>query len=154
MQSNAARIAVVALSVAVLVVLFVVLSGGDDEDGDTVAEPGTTTSTELPADRREGRPEKERERPRDAGPQVQALVVVGGEPRDGVADLEFGAGEQVRFDVRSDVAEEIHVHGYDLYADLEPGKTTEVRFPAELEGVFEVELHGSGAPLAELTVEP
>jgi hypothetical protein len=152
MQSNAARIAVGVLSVAVLVVLFVVLSGGDDEDGDNVAEPGTTTSTELPADRREGRPENERSR--RAGPQVQTLVVAGGEPRDGVADLEFGAGEQVRFDVRSDVAEEIHVHGYDLYADLEPGKTTEVRFPAELEGVFEVELHGSGAPLAELTVEP
>ena len=82
------------------------------------------------------------------------IVVKGGEPEGGVAELEFEKDSEVRFTVESDVAEEIHVHGYDVYADLEPDKPTEVAFLAEIDGVFEVELHGTGAVIAELTVKP
>jgi hypothetical protein len=152
MQSNAVRAAVAVASVAVLAVLFLVLSGGDEESGEPAAETAATTTTELPADRREQRPDEERERDRE--PEVPTLVVADGEPRGGAEELTFKSGEQIRFEVRSDVVEEVHVHGYDIYADLEPGKTAKLGFPAELEGVFEVELHGSGALLAELSVKP
>jgi hypothetical protein len=60
----------------------------------------------------------------------------------------------VRFRVRSDVAEELHIHGYDRYVDVAPGRTATVSFPASIEGIFEVELHGAGVPLASLRVEP
>ena len=96
----------------------------------------------------------EGERGEDPASAVAAIVVAGGEPKGGIADLEFTRGEQIGFTVESDVPEEIHVHGYDIYGDLEPGKPTEFRFPAAIEGVFEVELHGTGAIVAELTVEP
>ena len=56
--------------------------------------------------------------------------------------------------VRSDSAEELHVHGYEVEKELKPGKTTIVSFPAELEGIFEVELHGSDELIAELQVNP
>jgi hypothetical protein len=60
----------------------------------------------------------------------------------------------VRLAVRSDRAEEIHIHGYDRYVDVEPGKVERARFPARLEGVFEVEAHSDGTLLANLRVEP
>jgi heme/copper-type cytochrome/quinol oxidase subunit 2 len=81
-------------------------------------------------------------------------VVQDGRPRGEVRELRFDKGERVRFRVRSDVAEELHIHGYDRYVDVAPGRTATVSFPASIEGIFEVELHGAGVPLASLRVEP
>jgi plastocyanin len=83
-------------------------------------------------------------------------VVVGkdGKPVGGVADLTYKAGDEVRFKVESAVADEIHVHGYDLMKDVEAGGTVTFEFPADLEGVFEAELEGRGEEIVELTVEP
>lgn len=61
-------------------------------------------------------------------------------------------GEQVVLRVTSDVAEEIHVHGYDRHADLVPGRTVEIAFVADLPGAYEVELHHAGRPLFQLRV--
>jgi hypothetical protein len=61
-------------------------------------------------------------------------------------------GEQVVLRVTSDVVEEIHVHGYDLYADLVPGTPAELAFTADLPGSYEVELHDAGRPLFQLRV--
>jgi hypothetical protein len=150
MQSTGARIAVAVVSVALNVVLFVVLSGGDDNTESTTPAVATTTTTaEQPAE--QDKPEKP-EKP--AEPEVPTIEVVGGEAKGGPADLEFTKGDEVRFDVSSDVDEEVHVHGYDIYADLVAGKTAEIAFPAEIDGIFEVELHGTGALIAELTVRP
>ncbi|HXS47459.1 MAG TPA: hypothetical protein VN756_08345 [Solirubrobacterales bacterium] len=82
------------------------------------------------------------------------IVIHNGEPVGGVQELEYGAGEQVRFRVRSDVADEIHVHGYDLMKDVSAGGSVSFSFPAELEGIFEVELEGLGEQIAELRVNP
>ena len=82
------------------------------------------------------------------------IVVEGGEPVGGVQELEFDAGEEVRFRVSSDVAEQVHVHGYDLLEEVQPGGTVSFAFPAEIEGIFEVELEESGVLLAELRVNP
>ena len=61
-------------------------------------------------------------------------------------------GESVVLRVTSDVAEEIHVHGYDLYADIPAGGTGELAFTADLAGSWEVELHDAGRPLFQLRV--
>ena len=93
-----------------------------------------------------------------AGRREQAgattIVVKNGEPVGGVQDLEYSAGEQVRFKVDSDVADEVHVHGYDLMKDVPAGGSVSFSFPAEIEGIFEVELEDRGEQIAELRVNP
>jgi hypothetical protein len=88
------------------------------------------------------------------GSATTTIVVRNGEPVGGVQELEYSAGEQVRFDVRSDVADEIHVHGYDLMKDVPAGGSVSFSFPAEIEGIFEVELEGRKEQIAELRVNP
>jgi hypothetical protein len=62
------------------------------------------------------------------------------------------AGEQVTLVITSDVADEVHVHGYDLTADLAAGTPAELSFTATIPGVFEVELHDAGTVLRSLQV--
>jgi hypothetical protein len=82
------------------------------------------------------------------------IVIRNGEPVGGVQELEYSAGDEVEFSVRSDVADEIHVHGYDLSKDVKAGGSVSFSFPAEIEGIFEVELHEGEAQIAELRVNP
>ena len=63
------------------------------------------------------------------------------------------AGEQVTLVITADVADEVHVHGYDLTAELAPGTPAELTFDATLPGVFEVELHDAGTVLLTLQVQ-
>jgi hypothetical protein len=153
MQSNRARIAVGVAALAAIVALFVVLSGDDDESTSApVAEETTAVDPGEGSGEEGGRREGPGQEP--ATPPRETIVVAGGEPRDGVNRLEYEQGDQVRLEVRSDVDEEIHVHGYDLYEQLTAGERTRFSFAAEIEGVFEIELHGSGAEIARLTVRP
>ena len=85
---------------------------------------------------------------------VPTIVVENGEPVGGVQELEYSAGDQIRFEVDSDVADEIHVHGYDLMKDVPAGGSVSFSFPAEIEGIFEVELEGRKEQIAELRVNP
>jgi hypothetical protein len=82
------------------------------------------------------------------------IVIRGGEPVGGIQELEYSAGEQVRFEVESDVADEVHVHGYDLMEDVPAGGVVSFDFPAEIEGIFEVELEGRKQQIAELRINP
>ncbi len=82
------------------------------------------------------------------------ILVKNGEPVGGVQELEYSAGEEVQFTVDSDVADEIHVHGYDLMKDVPAGGSVSFSFPAEIEGIFEVELEGRKEQIAELRVNP
>lgn len=82
------------------------------------------------------------------------IVIKNGEPVGGVQELEYSAGDQIRFEVDSDVADEIHVHGYDLMKDVPAGGSVSFSFPAEIEGIFEVELEELGEQIAELRVNP
>ncbi len=152
MQSNTAKAAVAIGSIAVVVVLFVVLSGGSDDDSTTTTAAETTTT--AAEDTSSGTAEGAEKPPKPAEPSVPLIKTAGGEPTDGVTELTFDKGDEVRFEVISDIEEEVHVHGYDVYADLIAGKPAEIAFPASIDGVFEVELHGTAAPIAEITVNP
>jgi len=145
MQSTTFRVGAVVVLVAAAVVLFVVLSGGDDDDGEQAATTTTTPATT------EGGPQKP---PREPKPETPTIVVEGGEPVGGVQALDYTTGDEVRFFVRSDAAEEVHVHGYDVMKDTVPAKPISFDFPADIEGIFEVELEETHTQIAELTVEP
>jgi hypothetical protein len=54
--------------------------------------------------------------------------------------------------VSSDVADKVHLHGYDKEAQIPAGETGSVSFTADIPGVFEVELHESGLQLLQLQV--
>ena len=56
--------------------------------------------------------------------------------------------------VHSDVADEIHVHGYNLMKDVAAGGTVKISFVADVPGRFEAELENHGTQIADLTVTP
>lgn len=82
------------------------------------------------------------------------IVVRDGEPVGGVKRLEYSAGDEIRFTVESDAAEEIHVHGYDIAKEVPAGGSVSFAIPADIEGIFEVELEELGVQIAELRVNP
>lgn len=84
--------------------------------------------------------------------QVIDVTVAGGAVTGVGARVEVGLGEQVVIRVTSDVADEVHLHGYDLKADVAPGGTVEIPFTATIPGGFEVELENSGKTLFQLRV--
>ena len=141
MQSRTISAVVVVALIAAAVVLFVVLR---DDDGDT--DGAATTAPTATTQQQERKPEPK--------PEVTTIVVKGGEPVGGVQELEYTRGDEVRFDVEADIAEEVHVHGYDVIEEVAPGEVARFDFPADIEGGFEVELEGSHTQIAELTVEP
>lgn len=91
-------------------------------------------------------------RPADAENLV-TVTIAGGTVTPAPGTVEVPVGEDVTLDVTSDVAEEVHVHGYDKTLDLEPGETASLTFTADIPGVFEVELEGAGTLLFELEVQ-
>jgi hypothetical protein len=152
MSSRTRTVVIAAAGVAVAVALFIVLQGGDDDgDGTPVA---TTTAPQEPAEQG-GAPQGGGgggEKPEQ--PEVATIVVRNGEPVGGVQELEFAMGDRIRFVVESDVAEEVHLHGYDVSMDVSAGGKVSFDVPATIEGVFEVELEHSVVQLAEITVTP
>jgi hypothetical protein len=72
----------------------------------------------------------------------------------GPPQLQANQNERVILRVRSDVADELHVHGYDLSAPLPAGELVSLSFIAARSGRFEVELHGAHRELGALEVQP
>ncbi|WP_336210458.1 hypothetical protein [Nonomuraea sp. LPB2021202275-12-8] len=87
-----------------------------------------------------------------AGEARAEITVAAGRVSPPSGWLEIDRGQSVSITVTSDVADELHVHGYDRRAELRPGEPVTVRFVADLSGVFEVETHESGLVLTQLAV--
>ena len=98
----------------------------------------------------------------DAG---EALDVEAAEA-DVVIEVDFAGGEvtveddrisidrdsTVALVITSDVAEHVHVHGFDLFADVAPGQPATLVFAADVPGVFEIEFEDSFTFITELEV--
>lgn len=67
--------------------------------------------------------------------------------------VDVPVGSPVELVVTSDVADEVHVHGYDEMADVAPGSPARVAFTASIPGVFEVELETAKLRLLQLRVQ-
>lgn len=126
MSEQAKKVLVAVIAVGIAIVFLVVLSNGNSDNASNT----------------------------DAGRVPTIVVDKSGKPEGGVADLTYNKGDRVRFKVESAVADEVHVHGYDLMRDVEAGGTIEFDFPASIEGVFEAELEGRKEQIIELTVNP
>jgi len=151
MFASARRFAQIAVTLATLATLAALAPAGCGGDGDNVAtgtttETQTTTTTETtpPSPIEEVRPEL----------TVVRVSVVNGAPKGGIVREKIDQGDRVLIVVRSDVADEVHLHGYDISRDVAAGGTVRLRFRATLPGRFEVELEERGVPIADLTVEP
>jgi hypothetical protein len=82
------------------------------------------------------------------------IVVRDAKPVGGVRDLTYKKGGTIDLTVRSDTADEVHFHGYDVHKDVAKGGSVRFRFPATIDGKFIVELENHGVTLANVTVEP
>jgi hypothetical protein len=75
-------------------------------------------------------------------------------PKNGIVRATVKQGDKVVLVVKSDVADEIHLHGYDLKTNVAAGGTARLLFTATIPGRFEVELESRSTQIADLTVEP
>jgi hypothetical protein len=80
------------------------------------------------------------------------VQVKNGKPVGGIQRATVKKGDTVAIVVHSDVADEVHVHGYDLHKDVKAGGTVRIEFPATIAGVFEAELEQRGLQIVAFTV--
>lgn len=135
----------IAAVIAVVAVVLLTSSGGDDKE----TSAGNATATPTPTATATSGADATPEPTETPTPRPQPPLVTQGK----VTDLRFKEGDTVRFRVRADVTDHVHVHGYDLMKDIEPGKTITFSFPATITGIFEVELEEAGQQIAELRVD-
>jgi FtsP/CotA-like multicopper oxidase with cupredoxin domain len=121
--------------VAVVAVVILVLAGGssDSNDEQSAAPTATASATATAA------------ATADQGPLLTAAKE---------QDINATEGDTVRFRVKADEDEEVHIHGYDIEKEIAAGETVPISFKATITGIFEIEFHHSGALLARLKVEP
>ena len=159
-------------ALALLLVLGLTLAGGACSDDDDAGDSGDATTTTTAADdatTTTAAPTDETTTTAAGGTATSAPPVAGGDdPGDGVIELTITGGNvvggvrretvkqgsQVTLRVTSDVADELHVHTYDLKVELVPGRSADLTFLAKVPGVFEVELEGRGKKVLELEVRP
>jgi hypothetical protein len=142
MVPHAALRARVGAALAVLALLVTVACGGGDDDSPTVASdtPATTSAGGSPATTAAS-----------AG-TVLAVTVRGGSVVDGASRQRATLNQPVTVRVTSDVADEVHVHGYNKMFQVAAGQPGEVTFNANIPGVFEVEFEKSHKVLFTMEV--
>jgi hypothetical protein len=133
---------------AAAVILFVLLrpSGNGEEATTTVSTTTVTTATATTP--------TATTRPTVSRAQIITVNVENGRPVGGVAKATVKQGKKVALIVHSDVADEVHLHGYDLHRDVEAGGTATIAFKAKIAGRFEAELEDRQEQILSLTVEP
>ena len=136
-----------------LLAAVLVVACGNESATTTTGEPSTTTTTTL-AETTSSPAAVTTTVAETKTTASEIDVTVAGGVVDGPDLFEYALGDQVKITVLTDVADEIHVHGYDVRFDAEPGIPVEISFEADAPGIFEVELEESQLPLFELEVTP
>lgn len=126
----------------------------DDEIADDPSDDHTTTiDVEADATTMEDDPSGV-----DADVELEVSFVGGEvtvESSDSAIDngrLDVAAGSVVMVSITSDVADEAHLHGYDVLVEVVPGEPAVMQFTADTPGRFELEFENSGIFIAELSV--
>jgi hypothetical protein len=115
----------IALAVGAIAVLII---------GFAVANPGGSTKKQGPVTRQ------------------FTVTVAGGKPVGGIKPLEANKGDTINLAVRSNVADEIHIHGYDFHKTVPSGGAVHFAFKATIDGNFVIELESRAEQIASLTV--
>lgn len=117
--------------------------GGNNETATTAETPTISATTTVPPVAPTTPTTRE---------QMINVRIAGGKPVGGIVRAKVKKGQRVLLVVRSNVADEVHIHGYDVKQDVPAGGTARIHFMAAIPGVFEVELEDRGLQIAELTV--
>lgn len=147
MSSAKTRVLAAVAVVVVAVGLFLVLKPGDSDEGSSGSQPVASNPSN-------GDSEQAKKPVKPSEPAVPTITLKDGQPVDGVLEIDVDEGDQIEFRVKSDVDEEIHVHGYDISQDVAAGQTAELSFEADITGIFEAELELSSVPIAEIQINP
>ena len=70
----------------------------------------------------------------------------------GPGQVTVATGDRVAIEVESDVADHVHIHGYDVVREIAAGQKVTISFRATIPGVFEIELEDAGVLLTRLEV--
>ena len=118
---------------------------GDSSNSSTAAETATTNATTAVATTTTSSTTA-------PTPARIDIRVVGGKPVGGIKHTTVAKGRRVILTVHSDVADEVHLHGYDLHQDVDASGTATIRFDAKIVGEFEAELESRKLQILALTV--
>lgn len=88
----------------------------------------------------------------DADVTISANFAEGVVTLDGDSRVEAALGDTIVIEVESDVEDEVHLHGFDIFADVTPDEPGVIVFTPNAPGRFEIEMEGSHAFIAELVV--
>lgn len=145
-------------SVLLLAVILTACATGTDDAAVTTAPPATvanvsttstspieTTTTTAPTTTTTAAPTT-------TIPAGLIQVAFAGGEAQVTGSTSVAVGEEVTIRVTSDVADQVHLHTYDLFADVGPDAAGEITFTAEIPGIHEVELEETGALLFNLEV--
>ena len=158
-MSNSARLGILAGIIVVAVVALVIAGGGsNDKKSDTTTtsaatstgtstDTGTSTGTDTSTATTTTQSEP-------AGPPTFTVTVKNAKPVGGIKKIKVNKGDKFKFVVKSDTADEIHIHGYDFHKDVTAGGSVTFNMTASIDGAFEIELENRKEQIAELTVEP
>jgi heme/copper-type cytochrome/quinol oxidase subunit 2 len=141
-MSATRRAALIAAAVVVVIVAFIALKPGSSSKKQAAGGNTPTTVTTKNG------------KAVTATPAIPVVQVKGAKPVGGIKVLKFAKGDTVQFKVVSDVADEVHVHGYDFHKNVAPGHPITFRFPAKIDGDFVVELEKRAEQIASLQVSP
>jgi hypothetical protein len=147
-MSRGQRFTFLAIAVVIAIVAIVVLADTSKDDTGTEAA-ATATPTAAPTEAEPGEETPTATPTPEPTPPPPPLLQAGR-----ARELSFTEGERIRFRVRSEAPEEIHVHCYDITREVPAGRTITVSFEASITGICEVEFHNSGERIASLRVEP
>ncbi len=87
-------------------------------------------------------------------PASYTIVIKNKKLVEGPEIITVKEGEDVILKVTSDVADELHLHGYDKSIDLEKDKKGVLSFTANLTGRFVYELENSKVDIGAIEVQP
>jgi pyruvate/2-oxoglutarate dehydrogenase complex dihydrolipoamide acyltransferase (E2) component len=157
------KVALIAAVLGLLVSLFVALQPDDDEGtGAATTTPALTApktiGTEPETDKIQTEPAPPATTATETAPApdepVTIRIAVPGDTAPTVRKLSVSRGRRVELVVESELADHVHLHGYDLTAAVGPGRTGRIAFAADAPGRFEVELEDRHLAIAELEVRP
>ena len=154
MNPKTTRMLAAGAVVVVALALLLIVRPGDSDNGSSDENTNQEQATSKTTGNTGPRSAPQSEPPQPEKPAVPVYRVVDGQPAGGVQKLEVNEGDNIRFVVKSDVDDEVHVHGFDVSEPVGPGKPAKFDFKAGFTGVFEIELENSAVPIIELQVNP
>ena len=131
----------IVLATACVLAAFALAGCGSDDSGSASSTEATTTTETTTTTEAEA-------------PTIVRITVVDGASQGGIVRQTVNKDDQVVLLVTSDVADEIHLHGYDVAREVAAGDTVRLPFKATIPGRFEAELESRGVQIADITVEP